>query len=46
MTRTSAHPTRHPWIAITSEPWTFPDDLPLLEAKLAMPRMAGPRSTS
>ena len=22
--------TRHPWIAITSELWTFPDDLPLL----------------
>ena len=33
--------TRHPWIAITAEPWTFPDDLELLEAKLTQARDGG-----
>ncbi len=33
--------TRHPWIAITAEPWTFPDDLELLEAKLTRARDGG-----
>lgn len=31
----------HPWIAITAELWTFPDDLPLLEAKLEQARDGG-----
>ena len=32
---------RHPWIAITAEHWTFPDDLHLLEEKLADAKAGG-----